>query len=742
MKQLLFTIALMLLPMLASADIEVEVEGVYYNLLTEEKTATVTKNPNGYEGDIVIKEAVEYDGRTWSVTTIGDQAFMDCPSLTSIYIPNSVTVIGWGAFENSGLTSVTIPSSVTTIRDWAFCLCRNLTSISIDEANQNFKSLEGVLMSKDGKTLMAYPTGKAGAAYTIPDGVTELGWGAFRGSRITAITIPNSVTAISNSAFQECSGLTSVTIPDGVISIDEAAFEECSNLTTVTIPNSVTSIGVGAFSWCSSLTSVTIPNGVTSIGEGAFSQCSSLNSIEIPDGVKTICSNTFYQCSGLTSVTIPGSVSEIEWSAFNNCTALSDFYCYARKVPMVGEDVFYQSNYDNATLHVPATSVEAYKAAEPWNQFKEIVAISGTELDKGDANGDGAVNIADIVEIVNFITGNASEDFIEACADANGDGLVNADDIVTIVGLMKENGSQTPSGEVTIKLNDNSKVLAYWSDDKSAIMASPLKEGDVFNNYSCNIANVFIGGTVKLDILGLDESDVKTDVVFAEKDGFEISSDGKTLMKDGEEVARIGADCVLSLVNTDATKKLLSASSFNEAENMWAIPVKVEAIVNDQRMEVENGSFNVRFANVIKADNIEYTLNDAPNDYQIIPLRDIVGLSDMYGPFKEEDWSYYNIKSIKITGADTKEIGDCIYTDISRQYQLVSSLPPFFRLIYEPIEKESGSYGESDSYGTLKFGNNSGVTSTFHLKIPLTIVYEWGEVQTEVIVTLSSSVGQ
>lgn len=366
--------------------------------------------------------------------------------------------------------------------------------------------------------------------------------------------------------------------------------------------------------------------------------------------------------------------------------------------------------------------------------------LASAQNAKGDANGDGEVNIADIVEIVNFITGNASEDFIEACADANGDGFVNADDIVTIVGLMKENGSQTPSGEVTIKLNDNSKVLAYWSDDKSAITASPLKEGDVFSNYSCNIANVFIGGAIKLDIQGVSESEVKTDVVFAEKEGFEISSDGKTLMKDGEEVARIGTDCVLSLVNTDATKKLLSSSSFNEAESMWAIPVKVQATVNGEVMEVENGSFNVRFANVIKAEDADYKITDAPNDYQIIPLRDIVGLSDMYGQFKTEDWSYYNIKSIRITGADAKAIGDCIYTDISRQYQLVSSLPPFLTFVYEPIEKESGSYGESDSYGALKFRNDSGMmTSTFHLKIPLTIVYEWGEVQTEVIVTLSSS---
>ena len=105
----------------------------------------------------------------------------------------------------------------------------------------------------------------------IPDGVTSIGYGAFRGcSGLTSVTIPDSVTSIGGGAFSGCSGLTSITIPNSVTNIEDAAFYRCSGLTSVTIPNSVTSIGYGAFENCSRLASVVIPDSVTSIGNDAF----------------------------------------------------------------------------------------------------------------------------------------------------------------------------------------------------------------------------------------------------------------------------------------------------------------------------------------------------------------------------------------------------------------------------------------------------------------------------------------
>ena len=207
-----------------------------------------------------------------SVTSIGDYAFNYCSSLTSVTIPNSVTSIGEGAFFCcSSLTRVTIPNSVTSIGDYAFSYCSSLTAIYVAEGNTTYTSEDGVLFSKDKTMLYRYPAGKMENEYAIPESVTSIGDCAFSEcSSLTSVTIPNSVTSIGVSAFSECSSLTSVTIPNGVTSIGNYVFKNCSSLTSVTIPESVTSIGESAFYGCSSLTSVTIPNSVKSIGPGAF----------------------------------------------------------------------------------------------------------------------------------------------------------------------------------------------------------------------------------------------------------------------------------------------------------------------------------------------------------------------------------------------------------------------------------------------------------------------------------------
>ena len=170
-----------------------------------------------------------------SVTSIGNYAFYECTELTSVTIPNSVTSIGEGAFlACSGLTSVTIPN-VTSIGLGAFFHCTGLTSINVAEDNLNYASIDGVLYSKDKKTLIMYPQGKTGS-----------------------VTIPNSVTSIGAAAIEGCTGLTSITIPNSVTSIGERAFFGCTGLTSLTIPNSVTSIGSSAFYKCTGLTSMTV----------------------------------------------------------------------------------------------------------------------------------------------------------------------------------------------------------------------------------------------------------------------------------------------------------------------------------------------------------------------------------------------------------------------------------------------------------------------------------------------------
>ena len=243
--------------------------------------------------------------------------------------------------------------------------------------------------------------------------VTNIGDMAFYCcSELTSVSIPNSVINIGKGAFNGCSNLLSITIPNSVITIGKSAFFECSSLTSIMIPSSVTSIGEWVFYNCSSLTSITvdskntkydsrdnsnsiietasnklifgcqnttIPSSVVGIGEGAFWGCVGLTSITIPNSVTSIGNGVFVNCSGLTSITIPSSVTSIGEYAFQYW----DIPMVISKVEnpfAINANTFSDNTFYNATLYVPAGTIDKYKATEGWNKFTFIEEDSSTDI--------------------------------------------------------------------------------------------------------------------------------------------------------------------------------------------------------------------------------------------------------------------------------------------------------------------------------------------------------------------------
>ena len=331
---------------------DTDVDGIYYNFDATNLTATVTyrgsysSEYDEYTGDVVIPATVTYGDKSYSVTSIGGSAFEYCSGLTSVTIPNSVTSIGRSAFYGcSGLTSVTIPNSVTSIGSYAFEECSGLTSV------------------------------------TIPNSVTSIGMYAFEGCSGLTSVLWNAKNFADFSSrdyapfYNIKSQITSFTFGSEVKHIPAYLCYGMENLTSVTIPNNVTSIGDYAFRGCSGLTSVTIGNSVTSIGDWAFRACSGLTSVTIPNSVTSIGKYAFYGCSGLTSVIIGNSVTSIGKSAFGECTQLINIVCYAAEPPSCDASVF--ANYD-ASLKVPCSSLDAYKADAVWGDFNNISCIEST----------------------------------------------------------------------------------------------------------------------------------------------------------------------------------------------------------------------------------------------------------------------------------------------------------------------------------------------------------------------------
>ncbi|MCC8037917.1 MAG: leucine-rich repeat domain-containing protein [Bacteroidales bacterium] len=391
---------------------------IYYNILDNDHVAVTYKDTSyaSYTGAVAIPETVTYDGRTYTVSEIGNHAFIRSSGLTSVTIPSTVTTIGSGAFNAcTSLKKVEIPQGVTEIKDGVFRNCSALATIYLPSTLTSLDdfALATSALSKIYLHAATVPTATSYTLYNVPETcalyVPGFSMTAYQSANywkaLTVSSLPYDFTAADSEGvtfyykagddntatvtyrdnrYASYSG--DLTVPTStsygsttyaVTAIGKDAFNQSSSLTSLQVPSGVTSIGDNALWECTKLSSVTLPQQACELGSSAFYGCKALTTVDLPSDLKTIPSNLFDSCTGLTHITLPASVDSLSTSVFAYCKALVDITVQAT-IPPAGATKKSDSTFNSftksaCTLHVPAGSVTSYMDDEYWTGFNQTI---------------------------------------------------------------------------------------------------------------------------------------------------------------------------------------------------------------------------------------------------------------------------------------------------------------------------------------------------------------------------------
>ncbi len=354
------------------------------NMTADEVEVTHDKNP--YSGDLVVPSTVEYSGKTYQVTRIGNDAFSDDDYVTGVKLPESINSIGTYAFNDCDrLTKIDIPASVKSIEYRAFYSCDKLKEVTLhegletigDEAFYNNYQLSIITLPSTLKTIgiRSFRACTSLTSIAIPNSVTTMGEDVFNDcTALTTVTLSNQLTALPKNVFYN-TALRSIEIPASVQTIGDYAFQGCKSLVSVIFPATMTSLGNRTFQGCTSLASISIPEGVTRLEEAAVADCYALTTVTLPSTLTYIGKWAFSGSTALTSITIPENVKTIEQNAFTSSPLLTSIYSLPMTPPTLNGDVSNHAFADattRATIYVKPAAESNYRVASHWNEFTHV----------------------------------------------------------------------------------------------------------------------------------------------------------------------------------------------------------------------------------------------------------------------------------------------------------------------------------------------------------------------------------
>jgi len=443
---------------LVAEVIEATIGDLSYRLNTQLYTAAVVPGNYGSLTSVTIPSAVTYSGKSYKVNAIADGAFERCYSLVSLTIEPGLETIGESTFWNCySLTSAILPEGVKTIGSQAFRYCYGLQEVSLPSTLESigdnaFGSNQRIATVK---VYMKEPVKISRNVFAIDDDTfspATLYVPQGSGATYKADPVWNLFPTIYQGEIKEAEvgGIWYRCITgEGIATLIAGDYSE---ITALTVPSTITvdgqqyavkSIDEQAFFQSGKLSSLTIEPGLETIGKSAFWNVNGLKTVVIPEGVKAIGERAFRYCYGLNEVSLPSTLERIGDNAFGNCERVNTVTIYMFRPFDIADNVFGSTSNGvtsapTATLYVPYGKSGLYKNTEGWKQFANIQELeqgAGVPL-KGDANGDGVVNAADLVLMISYIRNGAAEGFVFEAADTNGDQTVDKADIQAVVDII------------------------------------------------------------------------------------------------------------------------------------------------------------------------------------------------------------------------------------------------------------------------------------------------------------------